>query len=126
MKSMVKLSAVAFAAILCFASCAFGQDTVNSRVANAGFGALNAPSALFTIPLGFGGNNGNNGNNGCSNKSSNSWDGWGLGDGGNKGGCAAVPEGGTTLTYVSLAGLFCLGAFAFRRRRQSSILGTRS
>lgn len=125
MKSMVKLSVVAFAAILCFAACAFGQDTVNTKLANPGFSALNAPSALFTIPLGFGGNNGNN-SNGCSNKSSNSWDGWGWGDGGNNGGCAAVPEGGTTLTYLSLAGLFCLGAFAFRSRRQSSILGTRN
>jgi hypothetical protein len=116
MKSMARLSTVAFVAVLCFASCAFAQDTVNAKM------SVGSP-ALLTLTLGFGNNGGHNNNNGggngCSNQGGNGWgwDGWGGGNGGN---CKSVPEGGTTLTYLSLAGLCCLGAVVFRSRRPAS------
>jgi hypothetical protein len=134
MKSISKFSTVTFAAFLCFASCAFAQDTAHGKTTGVGSGVLNyAPSAVLTLTLDFGnkGNNGNNGNNGgkgCTSNQGgrNGWD-WGWGGGGNNGGgCTTVPEGGTTLTYLSLAGLCCLGAVVFRRRQQSSLLETRN
>jgi hypothetical protein len=134
MKSIAKFSTVTFAALLCFASCVFAQDTVNAKTTGVGSRVLSyAPSAAFTLTLDFGnksnnGNNGNNGGKGCT-PNQGGWDGWnwGWGGGGNNGGgCTTVPEGGTTLTYLSLAGLCCLGAVVFRRREQSSLLETRN
>jgi hypothetical protein len=117
MKSMAKLSTMAFAALLLFASCAFAQDTRSSL-------ASHAPSAFLTLTVGLGDNHGNNGNNGCtstSNKNQDGWGFWGWGGGGNNGGCTTVPEGGTTLTYLSLAGLCCLGALVFRPRKSAAL-----
>ena len=122
MKLMFKLSTLSLAAILFFASSAFAQGTMHAKSTSV---LQLAPSAIFTLTLGFGDDhgNGNNGGNGCSNKGGNNWDGFG---GNNNGGCKTVPEGGTTLTYLSLAGLCCLGAFVFRPRGQSSVLEARN
>jgi hypothetical protein len=123
MKSMARITTVAFAAVLGFASCAFAQDTVNARM------NIGSP-ALLTLTLGFdnhgGHNNYNGGSNGCGNQGGGGWGGdWGWGGGSNNGGnCQSVPEGGTTLTYLSLAGLCCLGALVFRSRRSASLSAT--
>lgn len=117
MKSMVRITTVAFAAVLCFASCAFAQNTVNTKM-NVG------SPALLTLTLGFGNNGGHNNNNGCGNQGGGGWgENWGGNNGGN---CKSVPEGGTTLTYLSLAGLCCLGAVVFRSRRPASFPATNS
>ncbi len=142
MKSVARFSAsVAFAALLCFAPFAFGQDTLNLRT-DAGNGVLNyAPSAFLTFAVGHGvhqrpGNFGNGGNGGGNNGWGNGGNGGGWGNGGggwgnggngggNGGGGTQVPEGGTTLMYLSLAGLCCFGAVVFRARRQSSVPETK-
>ncbi len=122
MKSMARITTVAFAAVLCFASCAFAQDTVNAKM------SIGSP-ALLTLTLGFGTQGGNNnyngGGNGCGNQGGGGDWGWGWG-GNNGGNCKSVPEGGTTLTYLSLAGLCCLGAVVFRSRRPASLPATNS
>ncbi|HZW93513.1 MAG TPA: hypothetical protein VFF64_11220 [Candidatus Eremiobacteraceae bacterium] len=130
MRSMARITTVAFAAVLCFASCAFAQDTVSTKT------NIGSP-ALLTLTLGYGNqggsNNNNGGGNGCGNQGGGGgwgWGGdwgWGWGGGGNNGGnCKSVPEGGTTLTYLSLAGLCCLGAVVFRSRRPASLPATNS
>ena len=122
MKSMAKLSMVAFVALLLFASCAFAQDTLHGTTGSSL--VSQAPSAFLTLTVGLGDNHGNNGNNGCtstSNKNQDGWGFWGWGGGGNNGGCTTVPEGGTALTYLSLAGLCCLGALVFRPRRSAAL-----
>jgi hypothetical protein len=117
MKTVAKLSIITFATVLCFASCAFAQDTLNAQM------SVGTP-ALLSLSLGFDNNGGNNGgNNGCSNQGH---DGWGWGNGGNNGNCKSVPEGGTTVTYLSLAGLCGLGALVFRSRRPASLPETNS
>ena len=110
MKSITRLSVwVAFAALLCFAPSAFGQGTVNTKGTGAGYNLLNnAPSGFLAYTFGFGGDprgGDHHGNNGS-------------------GGCTSVPEGGTTLMYGLLAGLCCLGAIAFRFRRQAALSKT--
>jgi hypothetical protein len=119
MKSIVKLSTVAFAAVLFFASCALAQDKVNSKT------SAGAP-AVFTLTLGF---DGKGGDKGCGNQGGGGggwWEDWGGWGGSNNGGCKSVPEGGTTLTYLSLAGLCCLGAVVFRSRRAAYLPETNS
>jgi hypothetical protein len=133
MKSVARFSAwVAFAALLCFASSAFGQGTANLKI-NAGNRVLTyAPPSFLTFTFGPGGDHrsgdpaygGNNsGNNGCGNQGGGwgggGWNdqGWGGGNGG--GGCTPVPEGGTSLMYIFLAGSSCFGAMLLRSRRQS-------
>jgi hypothetical protein len=84
------------------------------------------------------GNNGgygNGGNGGYGNGGNGGYGNGGNGNGGNGGGscgfgkiCAPapptptprVPEGGTALMYLLLAGLCCLGAMVLRSRRQAS------
>ena len=44
--------------------------------------------------------------------------GWDRSSGDKKCGGTAVPEGGTSLMYMSLAGLCCFGAMVYRLRRQ--------
>ena len=133
MKSITRLSVwVAFAALLCFAPSAFGQGTVNTKGTGAGYNLLNnAPSGFLAYTFGFGGDprggdhHGGNGGggNGCSNQGSYD-NGWGGGGNNGSGGCTSVPEGGTTLMYGLLAGLCCLGAIAFRFRRQAALSET--
>jgi hypothetical protein len=100
MKKLIgKFSVVVFAGLLCFATSALGSD--------------------------FGPGRGNGGGSGCSNNQQQNNDGWGWGGwgggGGNGGGCTTVPEGGTTLMYVLLAGAGCLGAIAIRSRRKAAV-----
>jgi hypothetical protein len=118
MKSTTRLSVwVALAALLCFATGAFGQSTANTNVNGTGYSLLNSPPSFLAFGFGFGpgqGNHGGPGNgpgngrgNGCNN------DPWGNG-------CTAVPEGGTSLMYVLLAGLGCVGAMVLRSRREAA------
>lgn len=96
MKKLIgRFLVVVFAGLLCFATSAFAS--------------------------GFGPGRGNGGG-GCSNQQQNDggW-GWGGGGGNGGGGCSTVPEGGTTLTYIVLAGVGCLGAMALRSRRKAAI-----
>ena len=135
MKSEYRLSGfVAFAALLCFLPSAFGQSPANRRATGATPSALNlqAPNLLaFALTSGEDlynnngkgnqGNNGGYGNGGYGNGGNG-----GNGNGGNgpvcsygeK--CAHVPEGGTPLMYLLLAGLASLGAMFLRSRRQAS------
>lgn len=118
MKSMVKLATVAFAAVLCFASCALAQNNVNSKM------SAGSP-AIFTLTLGF---DDHGGNTGCNQGGGGGgwWGDWGGWGDNNNSGCKSVPEGGTTLTYLSLAGLCCLGAVVFRSRRAACLPETNS
>lgn len=126
MKSEYRLPGlVAFAALLCFLPSALGQSSANSRATSATHSVFNyQPPNLLAFALTSGNdlysNNGKGGNGG-------------YGNGGNGGKdpvcaygekCASVPEGGTPLMYLLLAGLSCLGAMVFRSRRQASMLGT--
>jgi hypothetical protein len=101
MKKLIgKFSVVVFAGLLCFATSAFAS----------GFG--NGPGR------------GNGGGGGCSNnqqQNNGDWGWWGGGGGNGGGGCTTVPEGGTTLMYVVLAGVGCLGAMALRSRRKVAL-----
>jgi hypothetical protein len=138
MKSVARLSEwIVFTALLCFATSAFGQGAASLKVTGAGDRVLNHMPASFLAVVfdhghghgdggnGNGGNgNGGNGNgyggsNGCSGGDSGAWD---DGNGGNK--CAPVPEGGTALMYLSLAGLCCFGAMALRSWRQTGMRET--
>lgn len=118
MKSVVRFSTwVAFAALFCFASSAFGQG--NMKLANSGNSVLNyAPSGLFVLALGPAGDHGvvvnrSGSGNGCGSQGWNDR-GWG-GNGGGR--CTQVPEGGTALMYLFLAGLCCTGAMFLRQQR---------
>ncbi len=101
MKKLIgKFSVVVFAGLLCFATSAFASD--------------------------FGPGRGNGGGSGCSNNQQQNndgwgWGGWGGGGGNGGGGCSTVPEGGTTLMYVLLAGVGCAGALALRSRRKAAV-----
>jgi hypothetical protein len=138
MKSAARFSSwIALIALLCFASCAFGQGRVSDTVTNAGNHALNAPASFLTFTPDRGGRDGDHwgGGKGCGNQGGGggewgggSWDaeerddgGWGGGGGNRGGGCTSVPEGGTALMYLSLAGLSCMGAMALRSRRRASV-----
>ena len=132
MKSITSFPAwVAFAALLCFAPSAFGQGTSNIKATGSGYTFLNAaPSSFLAFTLGpRAPRSGNQGaNNGCGNQgwADRGWDGWAWGGGGNNGGggCSSVPEGGTALLYVLLAGLCCAGAIVVRSRRKASLSET--
>lgn len=111
---------------MCFLPSAFGQSRANVKATSATHSVLNyEPSSLLAFAFTSGhdlyNNNGKGGNGGYGNG--------GYGNGGNgnggtcsyspsKGGdkCAAVPEGGTPLMYLLLAGLSCLGAMVLRRQ----------
>jgi len=143
MKSVAKfLVWGAFAAVMCFAPCAFAKGLSTGTAAGVGASVLNsAPSALliFGGPGGnqhggqFGGNGGNGGwggnggnggnggwggNGGCGNQG---WGGWGGNGGCGGGGSKSVPEGGTSLMYLAFSSLFCVGALVYRSRRQASV-----
>ena len=128
-KSVARFSAFAvFAALLCFAPCAFGQGIVNVKATVAGTSVVNYAPSFFAFAFGPGdrggdhvrGNNG--GGNGCNNQNGGGGGWWGGNNGNNGnnggGGCVAVPEGGTTLMYLLFAGLACFGAAALRSRRK--------
>jgi hypothetical protein len=137
MKSTARFSVgLVFAALLCFAPCALAQGKVNAKTAGARVDVLTQSDQR---PVKFGGVNRNN-DDGWGNQGGGGWggDGWGgggwggggngggngWGGGGNSGGGTPVPEGGTTLMYLSLASLSCIGALTFRARRQSGVAET--
>jgi hypothetical protein len=137
MKSATKFSAwVIFAALLCFAPCALAEGVVNVKTNRVGNDVLNHSQ---TVPLNVRGIEDQRGQLGIPKLNSdagwgnrgggwgwgwggggNGWggNGWGGNGNGNGGGGTPVPEGGTTLMYLSLAGLSCFGAVMFRARRQ--------
>jgi hypothetical protein len=125
MKSLSRFSVwVAFAALLCFASSAFGQSKVNVKVTNSRNSVLNsAPAGFLAFAFGPGGdhiiagnrggnNGGNQGGNGGSQNGCGSNQGWNDRVGGGR--CTQVPEGGTALMYLLLAGLCCAAAMILR------------
>ncbi len=119
MKSRARFSVlVVFAALLCLAPFAVGQGATV-----AGNSVFNhAPSAFLIVALGPGNFLDNNGDKGCRQGDNGGWD-W---FGGDKKDCksTAVPEGGTSLIYLALAGLSCFGAIVYRTRRQASATGS--
>jgi hypothetical protein len=98
---------VVFAGLLCFAPCALGQGSISSEVASVGNSVLNAAPSLLIF-----GPQSNQHNNGC-NSQERGPRGWESSN------CKSVPEGGTTFMYLSLAGLFCMGAMALGSRRRA-------
>jgi hypothetical protein len=92
-----------------------------------------APSALAQSSGGHHGSHSNDNGGSCGNQGGGGggwggggwggggWDGGGWGGGGNGGGCTPVPEGGTTLMYLSIAGLCCCGALVVRSRKQTGV-----
>jgi len=128
-------ASVAFAALLCFVPRAFGQGPVDGRVTRPGNNVLRyAPASFLAFNFGpggkgngggWGGGGGGNGGGGgggkCGGGGDKGWDGWNGGGGKGGGGCNQVPEGGAAITYVSLAGLCCLGAIFLRFRRQPGV-----
>jgi|SRR5580704_4980488 hypothetical protein len=148
MKSVARFSVwVAFAAVLGFAACAFGQGPVGDKGVSAGDSVVNrslnsvlnsAPSSFLVSPFGGsghqgggnggggngGGGNGNGGNGNGGGGNGNGCGSQGGGRGGRNGGCVTVPEGGTTLMYLLFAGLCCAGAMALRSRRQVRVRET--
>ncbi len=107
--------------MLCFLPSAFGQSPVNS--ATHSVRTYQTPNFLaFALTSGSdlynkgGKSNNGGGNNGWNNNGGNGGA-CSYSDGkGEK--CAAVPEGGTPIMYLLLAGFSCLGAMVLRSRRQ--------
>jgi hypothetical protein len=118
-KSLCRASSlVSFAAFLCFLPCASGQSKANLKVTDSGHTVLKVePSNLFAFALTSGddffSNDKHRKDDGCAGRDER------MGDK-----CAAVPEGGTSLMYLLLAGLSCLGGMVLRSRRQVSMRQT--
>jgi len=112
MKSTTRyLVPIVFATLFCFAPVALGLSTVNAHSGDGGTLLLgHTSSSIFahTFGSGLGPKDSHHKGGGCESRD-RSWD----------GGCGAVPEGGTALVYLSLAGLSCLGAAIFWVRRQA-------
>ena len=120
MKTTTRVSAwVVFAALVCFAPCAIGQSTVKVKTVAGNTILNNAPSALLTFALGPG--DGQHGDPWCNQGGGGGSWGWDRSSGDKKCGSTAVPEGGTSLMYTSLAGLCCFGAMVYRLRRQPRV-----
>jgi hypothetical protein len=139
-KSLYKLSVlVALLSFLCFLPSAFGQSPTNSRATRATQSVLTyQPPSLLAFALTSGNdlyNNNGKGNQGNNGGYGNGGNGYGNGGGSCGFGriCAPpplppppspyarVPEGGTPLMYLLLAGLCCFGAMVLRLRRQASM-----
>jgi hypothetical protein len=127
MKSVARFSAwVILAGVLCFVPCAVGQGSASNRSAGSGDRVLNyVPASLLAFVSApssdRSGHHDRGGNGGCDSQSAGRDKGsWGGGDG-----CTAVPEGGTAVTYLLLAGVFCLGAMLWRSRRQAAVRETK-
>jgi hypothetical protein len=131
MRVVSKFLAVAMiATVLGFAPFAFGQSANNSAALHVGSGLHVANLVMFLQGWGGNGGGGNGGGgNGCG-EGGNGGGGWGGNGGGNGGGGwggngggggCGVPEGGSALTYIALAGLCCAAAAAFRFRRSVSV-----
>lgn len=121
MKSVGKLSAVILALLLCFASSALAQTSVKAHAGN-GILSVTPASFAFTMAVDQKGHDHDGGGNGCKKNDGrgDNADEWGGKGGNGGGGCSTVPEGGSALTYLSLAGLCCLGVALFKSRRAVS------
>jgi len=113
---------VSFAAVLFFLPSAFGLNAANSKLAGSGPTVRNfEPSNFLALALTSGEDffkdnkdSKDKKDNGC-NASGQKW--------GNN--CSkALPEGGTSVMYLLLAGLACLVGMALRSRREVSIRQT--
>ena len=139
MKSIARFSGwVVLTGALCFAPCALGQGGLR-HPSSAGSSFLNHTPASFLAfvfgpgtPHGHGDDDGGScGNQGGGGWGGNGWGGGGWGGGGwggggwsgsgNGGGCTAMPEGGTALMYLSIAGLCFGGALILRSRRPTGV-----
>jgi|SRR5579863_7894865 len=118
----------ALAALLCCAPIAFGEGTPKMSTNHPSPVALAATQLQNDhIKLGIDGVKGNDngwgdggwgGGWGGGGWGGGGWGGGGNGGGGNGGGGGVpVPEGGSNLIYLALAGLSCVGAMAFRSRQ---------
>lgn len=117
MKPLRRVSGLlTFAAFLCFLPCAFGQNTATLKAVGTARTILSlgpSNSLAFVLTSGddfFGNDKKHKNNDGCDSRDNYK---------GSK--CAAVPEGGTSLMYLLLAGLSCLGGIVLRSRRQVSM-----
>ena len=132
MRLGIKFSSLVVLAAFCLAPAAFGSAPIAQK-AIAGNGVLNVPAILLSFGGGHGdhdrGDQWGGGGNGCSGGQGGQGGGWGWngdgwgggGNGGGNGGCTSVPEGGTSLAYLLLAGACCSGAMVVRSRRQTIV-----
>jgi hypothetical protein len=145
MKSAKFWAGLTVLAVLCCASFAFGASAGHSQSVNVGSSSI-LPATLLTFAFapganlqhakpqnnGWGGGNGGgggcgqggnggNGNGGWGGGGGNGGGGWGGGGGnGGNGGCG-VPEGGNSLEYLLIGAMACIGAMAYRSRRQNAV-----
>jgi len=110
---------VALAALLCFAPSTLGQTTIHNKVARAGSHVLlYAPSGFFVFRSAPEGDRRRGGNGGGGTGCGGNGDGnERFSDQGGGGKCEQVPEGGSALMYLLLAGLCCSGGMLLRLRR---------
>jgi hypothetical protein len=131
-------------ALLCCASFAFGASSDHGQSLSVASSST-LPATLLSFAFapganlqhakpangGWGGGGGNGGGGGCGqggNGGNGGWGGnggngnggWGGGGNGGNGGCG-VPEGGSSLEYLLIGALACVGAIAYRSRRQSAV-----
>jgi hypothetical protein len=140
MKSAKFWTGLVLLTLVCCASFAFGASPDHNQSVYVG-ADLNLPASLLVLTFapganlqhakpanggwgggggngggcGQGGNGGNNGNGGWGGNN-----GWGGGGNGGGGGCG-VPEGGSSLEYLMIGALACIGAMAYRVRRQNVV-----
>jgi len=104
---------------VCFLPGAFGQGTANTKTTGAAHTVLNYEPSSF-LALAF--TSGNELYHGDDHKDGHcGYDSYDDHKDGKGSKCAAVPEGGTPLTYLLLAGFTCLGAMVLRSRRRMSL-----
>jgi hypothetical protein len=150
MKSAKFLVGLTVLAVLCCASFAFGASADHAQSTYVGASAT-LPATLMMLTFapganlqhakpqnnGWGGGGGNGGGSGCGQGGNggggwggnggwgggggNGGGGWGGGGGnGGSGGCG-VPEGGNSLEYLLIGAMACIGAMAYRSRRQNAV-----
>lgn len=151
MKSAKFWAGLALTMLLCCASFAFGEGRRHSQSLYVG-SSLNLPASLLTFTFAPGGNlhpfkpatssggwggasgqggqgcgqggpGGQGGNGGWGGAGGQGGWGGGGGQGGN-GGCG-VPDGGNSLEYLALGAFACIGAMAYRGRRQNAVSVTK-
>jgi hypothetical protein len=102
---------LAFVACVCFAPCVFGQATANSTLAtNSGNEVMSYAHAStllmsYTLLDGIKVRNDDGDRRTCKSYEERDKK------------CKAMPEGGSGLMYLLLAGVSCFGAIIFRSRR---------
>jgi hypothetical protein len=103
------LASAMFILLFCFAPGALGQGAGIGRGASDGMVVSQAlPGLIVLAPNANNRNSDRHDNNGCDARGRDK-----------RSNCTAVPEGGTTLAYLSLVALGCLATGIFRSRRQA-------